>query len=154
MASVERSDLPSQSLLHDYVQPGDYLDSYSCASTLDVDRVAERAMAFPGWVMLLLGLRNLLVAPLGLTGRPKGGRVGIFPLDQRSANELILGFNDRHLDFRVSVLVDGRRVYGSTWVHPHNFSGRAYFATIKPFHILIMRQAVGRAAGSGVTSPR
>ena len=146
MADVERCDLPTESLLHHYAQPSDYLDCYSCASTLDVNRAAERAMAFPGWVMLLLGLRNMLVAPFGLLGGPKGEGLGIFPLDRRSENELIFGFNDRHLDFRVSVLVDGQRAYGATWVRTHNHAGRAYLAAILPFHIAIMRQAVGRTA--------
>ncbi|SPH18753.1 hypothetical protein DEA8626_02296 [Defluviimonas aquaemixtae] len=147
MARVERVELPHDSLLKAFAQPGDYLDSFACQSTLNVDQAAERAMNFPSWVTMLLGMRNLLVAPLGLIARPKGEKIGIFPLDQRSDSELVLGFDDRHLDFRVSVLVDGRRAFGSAWVHTHNLAGRAYLAAVLPFHVAIMRQAVARMAG-------
>ncbi len=146
MTRVEKTALPDHSLLRAYLHPGDYLDAYSCASTLDLDEAVARAMDFPAWVMALLALRNIVVAPFDLIRRPKGARVGIFPTDLRHGNEMILGFNDRHLDFRVSLIADGSRVYGSTWVHTHNLLGRAYLTSILPFHILIMRQSVARTA--------
>src|SRR5579864_4357638 len=90
-----------------------------------------------GWVAKLMGLRDALVARFGLKTAKQlrtegsGGsreRVDIFRIFTRSAHEIILGENDRHLDFRVSVLQqtrhtrDGRSRYLvlSTVVHCHN----------------------------------
>lgn len=44
-------------------------------------------------------------------------------LPPRQAAEIITGFNDRHLNFRVSVQSREGRVFIATWVHPHNLGG-------------------------------
>ncbi len=145
MPRTSKTDLPQQALLHSYVQQGDFLDCYACATTLSVDEAAKRAMAFPLWASWLLRLRNILVAPLGLTREfPKGDKIGPFPIVQRSANEIILGFDDSHLNFRISVLTDGTTAYCATWVHTNNRLGRVYLAAIMPFHVLIVRNAVSQ----------
>jgi len=61
---------------------------------------------------------------------------------------VILGFDDSHLNFRISVLVDGTHAYAATWVHRNNALGRAYLAVIMPFHIVIMRTAIGQVASA------
>ena len=58
--------------------------------------------------------------------------------------ELVAGFDDRHLEFRVSVLSDDGEVSLVTWVHPHNMGGRLYLKAIMPSHILIARNAPAR----------
>ena len=60
------------------------------------------------------------------------------------------GFDDRHLEFRVSVLSRDGRVSLATWVHPHNLGGRLYLAAIMPFHIMVARNALARVARHGV----
>jgi hypothetical protein len=61
-----------------------------------------------------------------------------------SEDEVILGIDDRHLDFRIGLIRHEGRIFMSTWVHPHNLWGRGYLATVMPFHILISRRAVAR----------
>jgi Protein of unknown function (DUF2867) len=147
VSKIAKCALPAQSLLHGYLEPGDFVDCYRCKSQLDVDTAAARAMAFPGWADWLLRVRNVVVKPFGLSAAlPKGNTIGHFPIDQRNETEVILGFDDSHLNFRISVLVDGTHAYASTWVHRNNALGRAYLAVIMPFHILIMRNAIGQVA--------
>ena len=102
---VRATSLPETSLLQGRVGPGDYVDCYCCASTLSPREAANVATRFPVWVYALLVLRQLFVLPFRLKGAdPAEQRIGIFPLDQETANELILGFDDKHLDFRISDL--------------------------------------------------
>ena len=109
---------------------------------------------FPPWVHGLMALRNMIVAPFGLkTGHkkdPKIERVGFFPLIAESDQQLVLGMNDRHLDFRIIVDLysdaDGQNVTLSTVLKRHNFLGRAYLFVIKPFHKAILRITLKRLA--------
>lgn len=144
--NVTATDLPAQSLLHDRVASGDFLDCYSVASDLPPRRAAEVITDFPGWARFLLHIRRVLTAPFGLSndGPAAADKVGIFPVETETRRELIAGFNDAHLDFRVSVLSQDGRVFLATWVHPHNIGGRLYLRTILPFHILIARDALAR----------
>lgn len=110
----------------------------------------------PAWVDFLMGLRNRLVARLGLKNlgalsavdRAKaagdyvvGDRVGIFSLRYVSPEEVILGDSDRHLDVLVSVRKfsrDGRPwVAVTTVVHVHNRLGHVYMFFVRPAHRLI-----------------
>ena len=113
----------------------------------------------PGWVNGLLWLRNSLVSPLGLktgadlppaTPHPgSGDYVSFFRIEELSSNEAILGEDDRHLDFRVSVLkTAGPQPLAaiSTWVHPHNLGGRLYLLGVLPFHKLIVRRMLANVA--------
>ena len=109
---------------------------------------ATRGVSIPGWARSLLALRNALVRPFGLkTGAVAGARTyGIFPVCAESADEMILGLDDRHLDFRVALVRQEGRMYMSTWVRPHNLAGRVYLRLVMPFHILICRGMVARMA--------
>ncbi len=140
---VNASTLPEQSLLQNRLKPDDFLDCYQTTTALSVDEAAQRAMTFPGWARGLLRLRNLIVAPLGLkTAHAEQGNIGPFPITERNEHEIILGFDDSHLDFRISILVKDGQAYGATWVRRHNRLGRIYLAAIMPFHKAIMRNAV------------
>ena len=87
-----------------------------------------------------------MTTPFGLVneGPTATDKIGIFPVEIESGFELIAGFNDKHLDFRVSVLSQDARVFLATWVHPHNVGGRLYLKIIMPFHIVISRNALAR----------
>jgi hypothetical protein len=136
--------LPPASALWSLHQPGDFLDCYSVASTLSPREAAERGLTLPRWAAALLALRNTLVRPFGLkTGAPDRP---IFPTCLESEDELVLGTDDRHLNFRIGLIRAEGRLYMSTWVHPHNVWGRAYLRLVMPFHILISRGAVARMA--------
>ena len=83
---------------------------------------------------------------MGREGRFFGGQVGeslgIFRVFDRRVDELLLGEDDRHLDFRVSVLVrnDGSDDWAivSTVVRFNSWLGRAYFLPVRQFHKLIV----------------
>ena len=62
------------------------------------------------------------------------------------AREVVAGFDDKHLNFRVSVFSEEGHVHLATWVHPHGLAGRIYLSLILPFHILIARDALARVA--------
>ncbi len=67
---------------------------------------------------------------------PKSNRVGIFPVISSSAERVVLGFDDLHLDFRIVVDVTAldetaRRVTATTLVHRNNLLGRIYLATTR-----------------------
>jgi hypothetical protein len=102
------------------------------------------------------------VAPLGLVATRRdleraavaangtGDRVGIFPVLAEAPGELLLGLDDRHLDFRISVRIveDGGCPLGvvSSLVQLNGTLGRAYFAVVKPFHQRIVPTMLRRAA--------
>jgi hypothetical protein len=111
-------------------------------------------------------LRDTLVAGLGLkTARQlkaldAGGRsqrVGIFKIYETTPSEIILGEDDRHLDFRVSVLyrpqangtAGAPQLVVSTVVCCHNLLGRNYIRLIAPFHRRVVQASLRRAAHVG-----
>lgn len=145
---VLTTTLPEQSTLHQRVAQGDFIDCYSVEADVPPRRAAEIITAFPGWARFLLVIRRIVTTPFGLSndGPAARDKVGIFPVESATDDELIAGFNDRHLDFRVSVMNVNQKVYLATWVHPHNFGGRLYLAAIMPFHIMISRDALARVA--------
>ena len=139
--------------------PGaDFADAYSTqvpGHDLDTDTAAERLFArSPAWVTLLLILRNIIVMPFGLkTGADQDlsrDAVGIFPVIERRADYLLLGFDDKHQDFRVIVRIaneaDAQTVTLTTVCRTHNLLGRTYLATILPFHRLIIRTMLSQVA--------
>lgn len=154
--------LPLTSLLRKRIEPGDFVDSYAvplAEPELTPVQLAERLTMMPGWVNGLLWLRNGLVSPFGLKtdahlppANPDpgiGDYVSFFRLEELSPNEAILGEDDRHLDFRVSVLkTAGPQPLAalSTWVRPHNLGGRLYLLGVLPFHKLIIRRMLANVA--------
>jgi hypothetical protein len=127
---------------------------------IDALAAARRALArAPRWVTALMGLRTVVVAPFGLKGgrrRGQGGSgdgaaVGVFPIISRAPARVVLGFDDKHLDFRIVVdlsAVDARRrqITMTTLVRTHNPFGRAYLAAVLPFHRTIVPTLLAQAA--------
>ncbi len=153
--TVTPSRLPSESLLHGRVAPGDFLDCFRVASSLDPRGAAEVIVDFPGWASFLLAIRRVVTAPFGLSndGPEAADKLGPFPVEIETAEEVIAGFDDRHLDFRISVFARAGSVYLATWVHRHNLGGRLYLAAIMPFHVLIARNALARVGARSVCRP-
>ena len=118
----------------------------------------------PRWVAALMGLRDTVAAAFGLkTGRKlsaddrSGSRVGIFRLYEKSGTEVILGEDDKHLNFRASVLyrpgqggpAQPPSLVLSTVVECHNLLGRTYLTLIAPFHRLVVQSFLRQAAKAG-----
>jgi hypothetical protein len=119
----------------------------------------------PWWARKLMRTRDLVVARLGLKTAAKlirtaNGtgirRVGIFRIYSVSESEIILGEDDSHLDFRISLTCshgaapESKRVLTvATVVHCHNWLGRAYIVAISPFHRMVVKGCLRRAALTG-----
>lgn len=155
MSRVAADRLPAASSLWPLHRPGDFLDCYSVESRLAPREAAVKGLSLPGWAMALLRLRNALVRPFGLKTEAGPGipSLGMFPIRKDEETEFVLGLDDRHLDFRISVLRQGERLYLSTWVHPHNVWGRAYLRLVMPVHVLISRGAAARMVAPPGPSP-
>ena len=134
-----------------------FSDAYTIlvdGSRLDARAAAERMFGrMPRWIAPLMAIRDGIVAPFGIkTAREISAprSIGLFPVVSESADRLVVGLDDRHLDFRVVVDVApagrGRRVTATTLVLTHGRLGRFYLAAILPFHRRIVRAMLAQVA--------
>ena len=72
-------------------------------------------------------------------------KIGLFTVFHKDENEVVLGEDDKHLNFRISLYKaeslrgkDTKSLTISTTVKFHNWLGRLYFMPVKPFHRLIV----------------
>jgi hypothetical protein len=102
----------------------------------------------PAWVSALMAVRNRVAQVLGLD--TVGGSSDASPFTQltRDGDTLVVGADDKHLDFRGVLRVAGDDLQLATVVQQHNATGRAYFAVVKPFHRRIVPALLRRAARS------
>jgi hypothetical protein len=162
--TIQKIILPKASLLVNTAY--DYMDSYKTEvayaqnESFDVVQVGKAFFSSsPKWISILFELRNKVVSIFGLKTNGdmqnkeallrnfkgnEGERLGLFKVFNRSENELILGEDDKHLDFRVSLLQvplssSNAELTISTTVKFHNAFGRSYFFLVKPFHKLIVQ---------------
>jgi hypothetical protein len=127
----------------------------------DIDAItaARRAMGrAPGWIHGLMHLRNRIAslfdlkpARLALLENQDGSeRVGAFPVISSAAERVVLGFDDKHLDFRIVVDVakidaSHSQITATTLVRPHNLLGRTYLGVVLPFHRMIVPAMLAQA---------
>jgi hypothetical protein len=158
---VEKVDVPHTSRIAGALTPVDYADAYRVALPADFppDVVAFARRLFdsrPAWVDGLMSARNRAVALFGLKTAPRsaahaatfepGSKLGLFRVFERTDREILLGQDDKHLDFRLSVLLDGTgHAVVTTVVKFNRLLGRAYFAPVGTLHRLIV-PAMMRAA--------
>ncbi|WP_109435936.1 DUF2867 domain-containing protein [Aquimarina sp. AU119] len=167
---IAKVSIPSHSIL--YKSQYDYADSYT---GFFVDKDDKIDLLFinkvflnsaPKWGDVLLNLRNKIVPLFGLKGakKPKnkkdllnnfsgavGESIGFWKVFAKNESEVILGENDKHLDFKVSLLVDdqneskNKKLTITTIVNFNHWSGNFYFFLVKPFHQLIVRMMLKKA---------
>lgn len=105
----------------------------------------------PKWVLLALGLRQLLAPLIGIPRAP----ADVFRVREVRGDEALIAFQDRHLDFAVGVGVDELRniVRVVTTVRIKNWRGRLYFAPVRLAHPIVVRSMLKRSRRlmSGVT---
>ncbi|MBI5353595.1 MAG: DUF2867 domain-containing protein [Chloroflexi bacterium] len=153
---IKKSNLPATSLLTN--SPHNYVDSYSVSlhtRDLSIEQVCKAFFSSgPAWVDSLFTLRNSVVSKFGLKTPNSGSReavlqnfkcevgerVGLFKVFDKNESEVILGEDDKHLNFRVSLFLDkeNNALVVSTIVDIHNWLGTLYFLPVKPFHKLIV----------------
>jgi Protein of unknown function (DUF2867) len=99
----------------------------------------------PAWIRALMQLRNrfaslLDLKPARLALHEHGSaRAGAFPVISSAPERVVLGFDDKHLDFRIvvdvaKIDVSHSQITTTTLVRPRNPLGRAYLAVVLPFH--------------------
>ena len=145
--TTQTATLPRHARIWPRVRPGDFLDDYCIETPLSPREVLNLALHMPGWATALLHLRDALVRPFGLKTAGTEGDTG-FPVEYEAADEIIVGFDDRHLDFRITVLKSGGMAHIATWVHRNNLLGRLYLPLVIPVHRLILRGAVRRISAA------
>jgi Protein of unknown function (DUF2867) len=128
------------------------------SGAIDARAAATRMFGRPvGWIEALIVLRNLVVAPFGLKSSGAGdngklGMIGLFPVISEAPEQLVAGFDDSHLDFRVVIDVaaagKGQQVTATTLVRTHNWLGRSYLAVIAPFHRRVVKRLLRQVANA------
>lgn len=162
--NVKKAKLTKDSQLHASFKDGDFLDCYAVRierADAPITEIAQRIfIGLPRWVNALLAIRDISVAPFGLktTARlPRdqsirasvsvGDHINFFCVRSITENEIILGEDDLHLDFKISVCRDSAvpgRITLATWVRSHNRFGKFYLGVIAPFHAMIVSSQLSR----------
>ena len=103
-------------LPHPALSGADWADAWTATPRrrFDTARQAAEAVhrATPGWVGPLMGLRTLAVAPFGLKSGlsnrdlAPADRIGLFAVRDDSGDRVVVGMDDRHLDFRCVLDLD------------------------------------------------
>ncbi|MBL0292749.1 MAG: DUF2867 domain-containing protein [Saprospiraceae bacterium] len=164
--TIIKSVLPVKSILKTVENQFDYVDSFQGNFVDKNGNIGSTEIgkyffeSGPKWVDKLLAFRNILVRPFGLkTSRnlvdkqkvldnfkcEKGEQIGLFKVFDKTDDEIILGEDDKHLNFRVSLFIDKqnesrieKKLILSTTVKFNNWFGRLYFLPVRPFHKLIV----------------
>ncbi len=163
--------LPQESCLNAYYSVGDYMDTFSVSLEgredllfADIRVLASHILGVEiGWMNKLQAMRDRLVKPLGIktteelaqeqsglppADRQPGDRIGFFRIYSVGKNELVLGEDDWHQDFRLSIFRrtgEAPRAYATTCCKRHNLFGHAYLALILPFHKKIVSSVLDSA---------
>jgi Protein of unknown function (DUF2867) len=167
---VREVTLPAESGVASWFESANLADAFAIPvdaadAAKGVDGLARAAFGDPPpWVRRLVGLRDALVAGLGVKTSEqvrraaiadKADRIDFFRILDRSDRELILGEDDSHLDFRLSLLLRARpdatgdELVATTVVRCHNALGRAYLVLISRFHRLVVAGILTRASRKG-----
>ena len=121
----------------------------------------------PGWMKFLLIVRNRIASFCGIdaptaseivnleirSSYRAGDKIGVWPIFTLTETELVAGRNNKHLDFRLSVLrvTDGEtaNVVVSTLCTVHNVFGKIYLFFIVPFHKWGVQRLISNAIIAG-----
>jgi hypothetical protein len=154
---VVECDVPSASVLsRDLIGTAYFHDSYRAPLTHpELGIIAVFFALFghtPLWMKMLLIVRNMVARLFGLevptvgeimkptvrNAYSVGEKIGPWLIFFIGDDEIVAGRNNKHLDFRLSVLKardgDARSVVVSTICSVHNVFGKIYLFLIVPFH--------------------
>lgn len=154
----ELDQIPDSSIILNGFGKVDYRDTYKITISTNkysVDKITSDLFKTPKWVHYLLKIRDLIVKPFGIktsdeievkveSHYPIGSKAVFFTVIDRNKNEIVMAEDDKHLNFRTSVMIekDGKNtnIYQTTIVQYNNFFGRFYFFFVKPFHRIIIKK--------------
>lgn len=100
----------------------------------------------PFWVRAALGLRQAVVPVIGVARAPHD----VFTIREQGDDEVLIAFDDSHLDFRCGIAVDepARLLRVTTTVRFHGVRGRLYFWPVRFAHPIVVRAMIRAAARS------
>lgn len=118
LTPVKPVALPTQSAVAAIYESTDLADAFAVQLPLGTSSDPDVLWRFlisqqPSWIGWLTSVRDAIVACFGLktakhlatlSGEANADRIGIFRVYGRSEAEIVLGEDDKHLDFRLSVL--------------------------------------------------
>lgn len=107
----------------------------------------------PGWVDALVAVRNVLARAMRLDTATSAGPSPFAALSQ-THDTVVVGVDDRHLDFRAVLRVVDDTLELATVVRLNGRAGRAYLALVRPFHRRIVPAMLRRAARSPLVTRR
>ena len=168
---IVECDIPFNSALdRDAVRDAYFHDSYRAPLACPELGIVEIFFALfghtPLWMKMLLIVRNAAARLCGLEApdageilRPTvrseyrvGEKIGPWPIYFIAADEIVAGRNNKHLDFRLSVLKtkdgDATSVVVSTICTVHNVFGKIYLFFIVPFHRTGVRSLMANAVAA------
>ena len=152
-SGIEVVQVPTGSLIEHIFLTVDYADAYRARLPAgrqhDIEVVTRAVMSalLPCWTRhrrrdrLQVAIQNLDLQP--------GNSLAGWKVYQRAANEIILGADESHLNFRVSIVLTEQA--GIQWltvttiVHYNNWRGRAYFVPVRVGHQIIVPHVVRTA---------
>jgi len=165
----KRKGFPKASILKEVCSQYDYIDSYRAEFTdneqpIDLSEVSRLFIqhSSPQWVEVLFAIRDRVVKIVGLktskdipSGQQSdfknckpGDRLGMFKIFDKTDDELVLGEDDKHLDFRVSLFLrplenSARKELAiTTVVKYNNWFGKLYFLPVQFFHGIIVSSSL------------
>ncbi len=162
MSKLSKTSLPKESIINKNIKRNDYEDCYSFTVPNNNKSIREIYISLfssaPKWVEGMMKLRNKIVRLFGLknemnrnenTNFEVGDKIGIFKIYAIQEDEIIAGEDDKHLDFRVSIhriIEKETTICISTLVQYNNWFGKLYFFVVKPFHKIVVKSLIRKAA--------
>jgi len=146
-AIIKSNKQPCNSVISNGFGKIDYCDSFRITQSTNksIEQITNELFKLPAWVNWLMKIRDLAVGIFGLkTEKDVKERQQFFPVIEQNDTEIVMGENDKHLNFRVSVLIDRENsfIYVTTLVHYNNIWGKLYFLPVKPFHKIIVKSLI------------
>ncbi len=170
--TIEKCDVPHSSVLDRNVVEGAWFrDSYR--TQMDSPQASVIQVFFsvfghhPIWMKYALITRNRIASWCGLDAPTSaeimsptrksaylvGEKIGPWPIFSLNEQELVAGRNNKHLDFRLSVLkeTNGQAASAviSTVCTTHNAFGKIYLFFVIPFHKWGVQKLILRAQEAG-----
>lgn len=169
-AQIRQVPCPRESVISDWLSGAHLADAFAVDLSAEeagrgIESLARSTLGHPApWFRALLSIRDRAVRPFGVKSSGQlrqqavaagADHIDFFRIVSRSRDEIVLGEDDRHLDFRASLLLhpkrdgSGTELVATTIVRCHNSAGRAYLFAIAPFHRYVIRSNLAAAAARG-----
>jgi len=130
----------------------DFFDIFSTTNHVDsLELISNKIFnTTPKWVAFLFRIRNSIANIIGLKYElpddfnenfKVGGYIKFFKILEIKAHEVVLGANDKHLNFRAIITRTADTHYNiklTTLVEYNNTLGKIYMAVVKPFHRIVV----------------